>query len=254
MTEKAASTGTEAAERVADVLLTLSRVEHALGVSAIARELGISKAVVHRILQSLATRGLVQFEPADRAYRLGPNAAAMGARALRQMDLRAIARDELIALRDETLETTTLSQLIVDRRAYVEQFESPQEIKMTIELGRLYPLYAGASSRAILAFLPENDVVRVVGEGLRSLTEETVTDTGALLDLLAETRERGYATSNGERQSGAGSVAAPIFRSDGQVVGSISACGPLSRFTPDRIQTYVPLVVKAAANISAGLN
>lgn len=247
------STGTEAAERVADVLLTLSRSESPIGVSAVSRELKLSKAVVHRILQSLVSRDLVRIDPDTREYSLGPSATALGARALRQLDLRVVARDELVSLRNETKETTTLSLLVVDKRTYVDQYESPQEIKMTVEPGRLYPLYAGASSRAILAFLPEIDVARVLSAGLESLTDETIHELDVLKERLAEVHANGFATSRGERQSGAGSVAAPVFRGDGQVIGSISVCGPLARFDSAAVERYVPLITAAATRISARL-
>ena len=250
---KSSSSGTEAAERVADVLLTLSRGETPIGVSAISRELNLSKAVVHRILQSLVSRDLVKIDPETHEYGLGPSATALGARALRQLDLRVVARDELVSLRNETSETTTLSLLVVDKRTYVDQYESPQEIKMTVEPGRLYPLYAGASSRAILAFLPEVDIARVLGDGLEALTEETILDLDALTERLAQVRADGYATSRGERQSGAGSVAAPVFRADGRVIGSISVCGPLARFDEAAVARYVPLVTGAATRISSRL-
>jgi DNA-binding IclR family transcriptional regulator len=143
--------------------------------------------------------------------------------------------------------------LVVDKRTYVDQYESPQEIKMTVEPGRLYPLYAGASSRAILAFLPEVDVARVLSSGIEPLTEETIHDLDLLKERLAEVRANGFATSRGERQSGAGSVAAPVFRGDGRVVGSISVCGPLARFDAAAVDRYIPLVTSAAARISARL-
>lgn len=251
--EKTTSTGTEAAERVADVLLALSRNDVSIGVSAISRELSLSKAVVHRILQSLVSRDLVMIDPNTREYSLGPSATALGARALRQLDLRTVAREELISLRNETQETTTLSLLVADHRTYIDQFVSAQEIKMTVELGRMYPLHAGASSRAILAFLPQADSTRVLQSDLTPLTAETIHDRRALEERLAEVRKDGYATSRGERQSGAGSVAAPIFGGDGRVVGSISACGPLARFDAETVARYIPLVTASAARISAQL-
>src|SRR3954468_21774266 len=128
--------GTEAASRVADVLLMFASGPSALGVSEIARELRLSKAVVHRILQSLASRSLVSADPGTREYRLGPGAIALGARALRDFDLRSAARPTLRRLRDLTRETTTLSALLGDARLYLDQYESLQEIKMTVPLGR----------------------------------------------------------------------------------------------------------------------
>lgn len=247
---KKTSTGTEAAERVADVLLSLSRSEGPIGISAIARELDLSKAVVYRILQSLASRDLVSVDPGTREYRLGSGATALGARALRQLDLRVVARDELVALRDQTKETTTLSLLVVDTRTYIDQYEGPQEIKMTVELGRLYPLYAGASSRAILAFLSDSEISRILDQGMEQLTDETIQDAEVLRERLAGVRANRYAISQGERQSGAGSVAAPIFQGDHRVIGSISVCGPLARFDSAAVARYIPLVSEAAVRIS----
>ena len=82
--------GTEASARVADVLLQFLGGSPSLGVSAIARELGLSKAVVHRILRSLVDRRLLEVDPETRAYGLGPAAVALGARALRDAKLGSI--------------------------------------------------------------------------------------------------------------------------------------------------------------------
>lgn len=249
----AGSSGTEAATRVADVLLLFVGGPNTLGVSEIARELGLSKAVVHRILQSLTSRSLVGVDPITRGYRLGPGAIALGARALRDFDLRAAARPTLRRLRDLTGETTTLSMLLEGSRLYLDQYESPREIKMTVPLGRPFPLYAGASGRAMLAFLPDQTVEHLIAAGLERMTSETILDPDELRRCLAATRASGFATSRGERQDGAGSVAAPVFGVDGEVMGAISVCGPVSRFDGAAVDRYVPLVRSAAAEISRSL-
>ncbi len=245
-----AGSGTEAADRVADVLLYFTRGPAAAGVTEVARELDLSKAVVHRILQSLVSRGFVASDPGSREYRLGSSAVALGARALRDRDLRKAARNVLRTLRDATGETTTLSELVLQQRVYLDQFASPQEIKMMVELGRPHPLHAGGSSRAILAFLPPEQQEAALAPPLPALTDRTVTDVAQLRQLLVEVRRTGVATSLGERQAGAGSIAAPVFGMDGEVVGAISVCGPVARFTPETLATFSPLVRQAAQQIS----
>jgi DNA-binding IclR family transcriptional regulator len=245
-----ATTGTESAERVADVLLSFTRTDDPLGVSSIARQLDLSKAVVHRILQSLVSRKLVQYSSESRDYRLGSAAAALGAHALRQLDIRSVARLPLMDLRDATGETTTLSLLSADKRIYIDQYESPNEVKMTVELGRIHPLHAGASSRAILAHLPPEFIARVAGERLVQTTAHTITDAKHLLKSLDLVRELGYSRSFGERQADAGSLAAPVFGPQRDVVGSISICGPIARFTDDRVERFVPMLKATAAEIS----
>jgi DNA-binding IclR family transcriptional regulator len=244
------SAGTEVAGRVADVLLLFAGGPEHLGVTAISRELGISKAVVYRILQSLVSREML--EAGTSGYRLGPAAVALGVSALRRFNIRNAAAPVLHRLRDETGETTTLSGLAGDERVYLDQFESPREVKMTVEVGRRFPLHAGSSGRVILAFLPEARREAVLARPLAALTDRTVTDEAVLRAQLAETARDGVAVSRGERQADAGSVAAPIFGPDGEVAGSISICGPRHRFTPEVVDRYRTLVRDAGEEITRG--
>lgn len=248
-----AGSGTEAADRVADVLLLFTHGAPSLGVSEIARELSLSKAVVFRILQSLVSRGLLSGDRATRGYQLGPAAVTLGVRAFRDLDMRRAARVPLRRLRDETGETTTLSLRAQGFRVYLDQYESRHEIKMTVEVGRRYPLHAGASSRAILAFLPPETVADVVAAGLPPITSDTITDESVLRRRLAATRASGVAVSRQERQDGAASVAAPVLNIDGDAVGAISVCGPVTRFDRATVKRYTPMVQQAAGEISHAL-
>ena len=85
------STGTESANRVADVLMAFARSDRPLGVTQLAREVDLSKAVVHRILQSLASRSLVQAVRGTSTYALGPAAIGLGTKAWGQLDVRRLA-------------------------------------------------------------------------------------------------------------------------------------------------------------------
>ncbi|MET8643664.1 IclR family transcriptional regulator [Streptomyces sp. NPDC004074] len=245
--------GTETAGRVIDVLLLFTDGPDELGVSRIARELGLSKAVVHRILQTLVARGMVTLDPQTRLYRLGATSAALGARALRELDLRAVATGTLRRLQEETRETVTLTALVPGGRVYVDQIVSTHEVKMTVELGRRFPLHAGSSGKCILAFLPEGRREEILAGGLPALTGSTHTDPDALRAELEAVRELGYASSQGERQADAGSVASAVFGLDGDVRGSVSVCGPRSRFTSQFVSACAPRVVAAAHDISTAL-
>lgn len=247
------SSGTEGAGRVADVLLAFLDAPDSLGVSAVARELDLSKAVVHRILRSLAQRGLLEPDPGTRGYHLGPAAAALGARALRESDLRTVALPVLRELQRVTGETTTVSACIPGGRVYLDQVESPREIKMTVEIGRRFPLHAGSSSTCILAFLPDDEQESVLTGHLEALTSRTVADADLLRERLVAVRRNGFATSDGERQEGAGSVAAPVFGVDGAVQGAISVCGPAARVDTATRNRFAPLLTEAADRVSRGL-
>jgi DNA-binding IclR family transcriptional regulator len=248
-----AAPGTEAAARVADVLMLFTSGAESLGVSAVARELGLSKAVVHRILWTLADRSLISPDPVSRGYRLGPGSAALGARALRGSSLRTTAAPLIEALQQSTGETTTVSSLVPGGRVYLAQVESPQQIRMTVEIGRKFPLHAGSSGKVILAFMSTERRQEVFASGLEPLTSNTVVDVAALNSELAEVRRSGLASSRGERQSDAGSVAAPVFGLDGDVVGAISVCGPIGRVDEHACDRFAPALAAAADEISRGL-
>lgn len=244
------STGTESASRVVDVLLLFTDGSAPLGVTRIARELGLSKAVVHRILQTLVGKGMLVADGSRRGYRLGPAASTLGSRALQDSDLRAAGVELLRELREITGETTTLTALIPQGRIYLDQIPSPKEIKMTVEQGRRFPLHAGSSGKCMLAFLPESHREQVLATPLPSWTPRTHTDPDALRAEVQQIRLRGYATSFGERQPDAASVAAPVLGPSGDVLGAISVCGPHYRLTPEVSDTVAARVVSTARAIS----
>lgn len=245
--------GTETATRVADVLLLFTDGADSLGVTAIARALGLSKTVVHRTLSSLVDKGFLVPDTRTRGYALGPSLASLGARALRDSSLRAAALPLMAELHRSTNETVTVSTRVPGGRVYLDQLDSALEIKMTVELGRRFPLHAGSSSTCILAFLPEAERHVVLEQELVALTTRTIVDPIALQARIEQVRATGVAESDGERQHGAGSVAAPVFDVDGQVVGALSVCGPAYRMNREKRAAIVPLLRNAADQVSQAL-
>ena len=234
--------------------LIADHAPQSLGVSTVARELDLPKAVAHRILKEFTSSGFLVFDDMTKKYRLGPASLTLGLAALRTLDVPRIARPHLQRMVARTGETATLSVRNGWVRVYVDQVLSPHEIRMSISLGTSHPLYAGSSSKAILAFLHDEEIEHyLAGHALDAVTPSTITDVERLQSEIAAVRETGYAVSRGERQFGAGSVAAPIFRAAGEVFGSISLCGPQDRFSEAAIDDHAAVVVETARLISEEL-
>ncbi|GGM62309.1 IclR family transcriptional regulator [Micromonospora sonchi] len=230
--------------------LLASRAPETLGVSAIARDLQMPKAVAHRILKELVAGAFLVFDTETKQYQLGPGALTVGLAALRTLDVPKTARPYLVRLVEVSGETATLSIRQGWQRVYVDQVLSPHEVRMSVALGRMYPLHAGSSSKAILAALPDEVVEEFLTQHKRvSLTPRTIISADELRDDIAGIRERGYAVSFGERQAGAGSVAAAIRNALDEVVGAISLCGPRERLAENALR-HGAEVVEAARAVS----
>lgn len=245
-----------AVERAADILSCFVELgTPALGVTELASHLGLPKVTVHRILKSLCSRGIMQEDPETNRYALGPGCLTLGMSYLHALDIRTLALPELRHLTSVTRETATLSVRVGDTRVYVEQTTPPREVIMSVALGVPYPLHAGASSRAFLSFLPDEEIEAYVaraGKKLTALTERTITDVDQLKAEAKEVRARGYTISAGERKSGAAAVAAPILDYHGQPRAVISVCGPEGRFTGE-IEECAGALLAVTARLSGKL-
>jgi DNA-binding IclR family transcriptional regulator len=241
-------------ERAADVLLYFSEEDQAtFGVTEIADALSLSKAAVHRILASLRTRGLIELDETTRRYFLGVGAMKLGLAYLDRIDLRRIAHPELVALSERTAETATLSVRSGWTRFYVDQVTPRREVIMSVRLGTPYPLHAGGSSKAFLAFLSDDEIDAYLAQPeLARLTPDTVTDRAKLRREITQIRRRKYAQSYAERQAGAASVAAPVLDHSGRPQGVVSVCGPIERFRGEA-EASVEALLDVTRRLSARL-
>ena len=240
----------QANERTARVLLVFAGDDDALGVTEIARRLGLGKSTVHRALEGLVASGIVMRDPASALYRLGPRAIELGLRAIGAADIRALALPFMFDLRDSTGETVTLSLRIGNERTFLTQMRSRQEVRMLVDVGTRLPLHAGAPGRVILAHFSGPELASYLAAvPLVPVTEATVTDEAALRALLVHSHDVGYAVSRGERNRSASAVAAPIYARD-TVIGSIAVCGPHDRFDAPGVDRYAKAVVEAGRAIS----
>jgi IclR family transcriptional regulator, acetate operon repressor len=239
-------------ERALSVLLAFTEDDQVLGVSEIARQLALPKSAVHRSLGSLVATGFVERDEVTSRYRLGPKAVDLGIVAIGTPVTRTSTLKVMQELSRRTRETVTLSMRVGMERIYVSQVEGPRTVRMTVKIGTRCPLYAGASGRVILSFLPEPELdAYLASASLVPLTANTIVDMTRLREEIARVRACGYAASIAERDPWAAAVAAPISESVGRVVEAISICGPKQRFGDEQISEYGQAVVAAAASLSS---
>jgi DNA-binding IclR family transcriptional regulator len=225
-----------------------------LGITELARLVRINSSTVQRIVNTLAEHGYLQQNPADSAYRLGMKFLEISHVVLQRIDLRALARPVLEALRDTTGETVHMMVLNGDMGVYVLAVESRQSSRVVSPVGSRDDLHSSAVGKALLAFLAEPQVDAVIARhGLRRKTRRTITEPGEFKRQLAVIRAVGYAVDDEEGEEGTRCVGAPIFDHTGRAVASISVAGPAQRMGRRRIRQLGPLVIRAARGISERL-
>jgi len=224
------------------------------GTSEVARAVGLPVATAHRILAALTGRRYLARDERTRRFRLGPAALDLGDRARAVLDLRQAALPVLRRLARETDETAllTVPNGERDRSVCLERMESSQPLRLSVEPGRRLPLYAGASQKALLAFLGEEDIERVAGS-LERICRATITDAEALRANLAEVRECGWAISFEETNVGVWGVAVPLLDEHGLAVAALGLAGPSARLSPEEVVDHLERLRDAAVEMAMPL-
>ena len=240
--------------RAIDILDFFNSDQPEMGVREIARKLNLHPSTVGRILITLTSLEILTQDKISHRYKMGSKVLKWGAVYLGGLDLQSEARPYMQELRQKTTETVSLYVPSGNERVLIERLESPHFIRVVAHVGQRMPLYAGASGKVFLSFLPPDKREEVL-ENMRiePLTPTTIIDTEQLRKELIVIRKRGYAVSHGERVEGASSVSAPIFNFRNQVIGAISISGPTSRFSKEKVNEIFDPLVKATNQISRAM-
>ncbi|HIE17752.1 MAG TPA: IclR family transcriptional regulator [Dehalococcoidia bacterium] len=238
-------------KRAIDVLNLFTSGEPEIGISQIARELGMNKSTAARVIYSLECQGMLAKSTASRKYRLGGMVLQLAGALISKMELRSIALPYMKELHGRTNETISIYVLEHDHRVCIERIEGSLGARHVIAIGDRGPLHAGASGKVLLAYLPRERRNELINElKLASFTPYTITDKEKLQRELDEIRERGVAVSMEERFELCASVSAPIRNYMGDVIAALSISTLASRLTPGKVSEYSTLVKDAALEIS----
>jgi IclR family transcriptional regulator, KDG regulon repressor len=224
-----------------------------LGVSQLARRVGVSKSTAHRVVWTLVAEGLLEKVPETGLFRLTTTMSSLGASAEtahRLHESATIPLDQLRAVTDGTLHVAILDGVDV---LYIERREGPGAIPVFRSVGSRNLAHVTSSGKVLLAFLPPDQQRRTVEQlRLTPKTPRSITSRAALLAELATVRRQGFGENRGESQPGMCSIAAPIRDPFGRVVASVSVAAYVPDLTAGLRHLARP-VVETAGRISAGL-
>lgn len=234
-------------------LLLLVSQHPGLGLSEIARRSGTGKARAFRLLTTLEQRDLVRRRGEPATYLLGFQALHLGAAAQAQIDLVQLSQEPLERLHTKLNETVAVRVRDGLETVCVARRESTHSLRVHGELGHRRPLYAGASSRLLLAHAPETVLKAVLDAERTRFTEQTPVSKTAVQQALKLVRTQGHAHSEGERSVGTAALAVPIHDGSGEVVAALGLSAPASRMTARHRRRYLAALHTEAAEISRRL-
>jgi DNA-binding IclR family transcriptional regulator len=234
-------------------LLTLVAAQGSVSVSAAAGHLDVARSTAHRMLATLVAEGFVRQDPVTKTYGPGRGMLELGLSAVRNLDVRAAARPDLEALRDELGETVHIVLLEGTHILFVDSIESVRAVRVGSRVGMQMAAHCTAAGKAILAALPPAALEEYLDALPAGLTPNSLTDRDAVRAEIAETAQRGWATNFEESEDGLSAVAAAIVEPSGAVRASITVSLPAARLPPDRAPEIAEAVVRHAEAISARL-
>ncbi|GLX70201.1 IclR family transcriptional regulator [Paenibacillus glycanilyticus] len=229
-----------AVERALDILLCFTEGSN-LAMSEIAEKVGLHKSTVHRMLATLEDRGFVERDPSSERYHLGMRMWELSAHLSRSDDQSVIWQPEMERLRDRLGETVSIYVRDGSERVRIQAVQSNQPVRRVAPVGARLPLYAGASSKVLIAYSDRFVQEQIFGDPAWLLA----IDLDQYKQQLEEIAQQGYATSFEEREPGVAALAAPIFR-HGQVSAALSVSGPSSRLTMETMREYSSVLIESA--------
>jgi DNA-binding IclR family transcriptional regulator len=235
-------------------LLREFAVESELGVTDVARRLGVGTSTAFRLLTTLHEERLLERADALGRYRLGLVVYELGATVFPQTGLHEAAVPVLANLRHSTGETVQLAVLDQLEVVFIERLESPQTLRFVAGVGHRMPAHATSTGKVLLAHLPPEVLAARLQDWVPvRFTRHTISSKAALLADLQRVAARGWAQNVEESTLGAVSLAAPIRDGGRAVVAALSVVLPVTRADRSAVRSCTAAVLAAGETISRRL-
>lgn len=235
-----------------DVLEAVAFAGSDVGVTELARQLGVTKATAFRHLKTLLERGYIAKTAGTSRYRLGIKSHLLGRMASSSIDLLAASEHAMQELRDKTGETAVLSAVETKVVRVVTTIKGKSPFEIGVRSGSELAFHASAQGKIALAFNREL-ARKLQPRTLSALTEHTISNWTRLQRELDLVRNRGWATAPEQVVLGLNAVAAPVFDGSGQCIATVAIVGSIQFILRNPEPQQINAVVKVGARISQNL-
>ena len=243
--------------RALDILEVIAKESDGLALSELSSRVGLNTSTCHHLISTLVARGYVLHLGRSRGYALGSKVHEMVDLALGESDPSELLKDDLRLLGSQIGHGVQLAVLAETSLLTKLRFPAPDSDAAALEpdeLLKLRALHATATGKAIMAWLPEIELVRVISaNGLTRYTGKTLTTLSGLIENLRLVRRYGYSIDDEELKDGVVCIGAALRDSGGAIVGSISMTATSDKMTKEYRVEIAKKMVFAALEFSKRL-
>lgn len=211
-------------QRTVEILKLVSKNPEGITLDDICEKMALPKTSAYDIVTTLAEMGMVNVDRGQRQrYTIGLTAYRIGINYTNNLDFISVIEPELKAFAKEVAKTVFFGVRSDHEVVYICKAEPENPIITTATVGTKNPMYCTSLGKAILAYSDDETREQVMNRiKFRKNTEKTILDKEALTAELEKVRELGYALDAREMEDHMECVGAPVFGSDGSVIGAIS--------------------------------
>ncbi|MCM3756336.1 IclR family transcriptional regulator [Sporosarcina aquimarina] len=241
------------AEKTLEILEQFDFENRAFTVPELAERLKQPQSSVYRHMRLLKEKGyIVEYSPG--VYCLGYIFLKLAKIIKMDIDLPVISQEAMRELTKVTGETSILLVPSNMQAVCLSSVPSGHPVKVSSEQGNIVPLYGGASSKALLAFMGDSTVDELYERvPIQAHTDNTIIQAKKMKEHLEAIRQVGFAYSDSEIDEGVVSIGLPIFDSDDKLLGSLSVAGPRDRMSKKPAEEFVAEIRKAVTKIEVQL-
>ena len=241
----------EALARGLDVIRAFGTNRPSMSLSEVAVATGLARPTARRILLTLEELGYVR--AAGGVFTLTPRVLELGMAYIGSTSIWELARPHMEALVARTGESSSLAQLDGSDIVYVARVAVPKVITFAVTIGTRFPALQTSLGKALLAWLPPDDLEKALAEPSRSgISPRWNPNVEERVHELREVRTRGWALTDEQLAPGIRSIAAPVRDSPTHVVAALNVSVHAAETSLETLTgKYLPLLLQTADAISA---
>lgn len=229
--EKGSGQGVQVIARAANVLRALEGRAEGLSLGQIAKEVGLARSTVQRIVTALMQEEFVIEAQPGRGVRIGPGLARIASSL--SSNVVEMLRPHLSQLRDEVDETVDLSILLGGSAMFIDQLPGRQRLVAISAVGERFPLHCTANGKALLACFGKEDVARLIEKSRAEHASHPLADPTKLVKEIESIRRKRLAFDLGEHDVGISAVGTAMLDPFGRPI-AVSIPAPAHRFHAEK--------------------